>query len=184
MESLFGNAVNLPQSCFPNSGGPRPAWQAPSSCWENIRVGHLFQRGWRKSLGCSCGDESDIGIDVTGTDEFHSEYPFPPVFHHRASPCLEVGGRRFGKCISPALVCQGEAVVKALGCAFHLVDLATNHCLSVGRGVAILTFRWGLSGRLWSFPLAARGPVGTFAPRRRCGFPSPLESRRQTHEKA
>ena len=43
----------LQQSCFPNSGGMRPAWQAPSPVGRISGSCHLFQRGWRKSLGRS-----------------------------------------------------------------------------------------------------------------------------------
>ena len=43
----------LEQSCFHNSGGMRPAWQTPSPVGRISGSGHLLQRGWRKSLGCS-----------------------------------------------------------------------------------------------------------------------------------
>ena len=41
------------QNCSPNSGGPRRAWQTPSPVGSISGSGHLLQRGWRKSLGCS-----------------------------------------------------------------------------------------------------------------------------------
>ena len=40
-----------------------------------------FSEGGGKIWAALCGDESDIGIDVAGTDEFQREYPFHRVFH-------------------------------------------------------------------------------------------------------
>jgi 4'-phosphopantetheinyl transferase superfamily len=68
------------------------------------------------------GDESDIGIDVAGTDEFEREYPFHRVFHpQELQHTLRLAGGDLEKA-SALLWSIKEAVVKALGCAFHLVD--------------------------------------------------------------
>lgn len=69
-----------------------------------------------------CGDQSDIGIDVAGTDEFPKEYPFHRVFNDRElQHALRLAGGELGNA-SALLWSVKEAVVKALGCAFHLVD--------------------------------------------------------------
>ena len=81
-----------------------------------------FSEGGGRIWAALCGDESDIGIDAAGPDEFRGEYPFHRVFqpqelHHAARVA---GGDR--EAASALLWSVKEAVVKALGCAFHLVD--------------------------------------------------------------
>jgi phosphopantetheinyl transferase len=69
-----------------------------------------------------CGDESDIGIDVAESAEFQDGYPMQRVFHapeiHQA---LELAGGDSAEAAA-LLWSIKEAVAKALGCAFHLVD--------------------------------------------------------------
>jgi len=106
------------------------------------------------------GDEPDIGIDAAGTDEFPSEYPFHRVFHpQELDHALRLaGGDR--EQASALLWSIKEAVVKALGCAFHLVDprQITVHPSAGGNGE--YTFPVCLSGKaLVRFPLAARGSL-------------------------
>jgi phosphopantetheinyl transferase (holo-ACP synthase) len=81
-----------------------------------------FSEGGGSLWGALCGDVFDIGIDVAGTDEFQGEYPFNRVFHPQelAHSLKLVGGDL--KTASALLWSVKEAVVKALGCAFHLVD--------------------------------------------------------------
>jgi phosphopantetheinyl transferase (holo-ACP synthase) len=103
------------------------------------------------------GDGSDIGIDAAGTDEFPSEYPVYRVFHpQELDHALRLTGGDREKA-SALLWSIKEAVVKALGCAFHLVDprQITVHPSEGGNGE--YTFPVGLSGKaLVRFPLAAR----------------------------
>jgi hypothetical protein len=81
-----------------------------------------FSEGGGKVWAALCGDESDIGIDVAGTDEFQREYPFHRVFHpQELQHALRLAGGDLEKA-SALLWSIKEAVVKALGCAFHLVD--------------------------------------------------------------
>ncbi len=81
-----------------------------------------FSEGGGKVWTALCGDDSDIGIDVAGTDEFQSEYPFHRVFHpQELQHALRLAGGDLGKA-SALLWSIKEACVKALGCAFHLVD--------------------------------------------------------------
>jgi hypothetical protein len=107
-----------------------------------------------------CGDESDIGIDVAGTDEFHREYPFHRVFHpQELQDALRLADGDLEKA-SALLWSIKEAVVKALGCAFHLVDPrqitvypAAERAVEGNGGY---TFPVGLSGTtLVRFPIAA-----------------------------
>jgi hypothetical protein len=101
---------------------------------------------------------------VAGTDEFHRGYPFRRVFHpEELQHALRLAGGDLERA-SALLWSIKEAVVKALGCAFHLVD--PRHitvCPPVegaGEGDGGFTFPVGLSGKaLGRFPLAARGSV-------------------------
>ncbi len=56
-----------------------------------------FSEGGGKVWAALCGDESDIGIDVAGPDEFQRESKWIPLSpglpSTRASTCLEVGRR-------------------------------------------------------------------------------------------
>lgn len=103
------------------------------------------------------GDESDIGIDVAGADEFRREYPFQRVFHpEELQHALKLAGGDLEQA-SALLWSAKEAVVKALGCAFHLVDpLQISVYPSTGEvagGNGGYTFPVGLSGKaLMRFP--------------------------------
>ena len=85
-----------------------------------------FSQGGGHLWAALCGDESDIGIDVAGPDEFKREfqrdYPFHRVFHpQELQHALKLAGGDLEKA-SALLWSIKEAVVKALGCGFHLVD--------------------------------------------------------------
>jgi len=122
-----------------------------------------FSESGGKVWAALCGDESDIGIDVAGTDEFHGEYPFHRVFHpQELQHALRLAGGDMAKA-SSLLWSVKEAVVKTLGCAFHLVDPlqitvypsaaegAADGAIAEDRGY---TFAVGLSGKaLVRFPL-------------------------------
>jgi phosphopantetheinyl transferase len=107
-----------------------------------------------------CGDESDIGIDVAGTDEFHGEYPFHRVFHpQELHHALGLADGDLEKA-SALLWSIKESVVKALGCAFHLVDPRQITVYPSAGGAADgddgYTFSVDLAGKsLVRFPLAA-----------------------------
>ncbi|MGC2063123.1 MAG: 4'-phosphopantetheinyl transferase superfamily protein [Thermodesulfovibrionales bacterium] len=130
-----------------------------------------FSMGGRKVWAALCGDESDIGIDVAGADEFQrefkSEYPFHRVFHpEELQHALRMVDGNLEEA-SALLWSIKEAVVKALGCAFHLVDplqitVYPAEKGAVGGAIAEdggYTFPVGLSGkalkRLERFPMAA-----------------------------
>ena len=119
-----------------------------------------FSEGGGKVWAALCGDESDIGIDVTGTDEFQREYPFHRVFHaQELQHALRLVGGDLEKA-SALLWSIKEAVVKALGCAFHLVDPRQITVYpSIGGAVGEnggYTFPVGLSGKAqMRFPMAA-----------------------------
>ena len=123
-----------------------------------------FSEGGGKVWAALCGDESDIGIDVAGVDEFQREYPFHRVFHaQELQHALRLAGGDLEKA-SALLWSIKEAVVKALGCAFHLVDpRQVTVYPSVGGtagGNGGYTFPVGLSGKaLVRFPMAARGSL-------------------------
>jgi phosphopantetheinyl transferase len=119
-----------------------------------------FSGGGGRVWAALCADESDIGIDAAGSDEFRGAYPVQRVFHpdefdHALS--LTDGDR--GEA-SALLWSIKEAVVKALGCGFHLVDprdvTAYPSAGSAGRSDGH-PFLAGLSGKaLVRFPLSGR----------------------------
>ena len=115
-----------------------------------------FSEGGGKVWAALCGDESDIGIDVAGTDEFQREYPFHRVFHpQELQHALRVTGGDLEKA-SALLWSIKEAVVKAMGCAFHLVDPRQITVYPSVGGDGGDTFPVGLSRKaLARFPIAA-----------------------------
>jgi hypothetical protein len=81
-----------------------------------------FSKGDGKLWAALCGDGSDIGIDAAGADEFQSHYPSHRVFHpQELQHALRAAGGDLGNAFA-LLWSIKEAVVKAMGCAFHLVD--------------------------------------------------------------
>ncbi|HEX5679741.1 MAG TPA: 4'-phosphopantetheinyl transferase superfamily protein [Desulfobacterales bacterium] len=119
-----------------------------------------FSEGGGNVWAALCGDESDIGIDAAGADEFQREYPFHRVFHTQE---LQHAVRLAGGDLEMAaalLWSVKEAVVKALGCAFHLVDprqitVYPPAAEPVGANGGY-TFPVSLSGKaLVRFPIAA-----------------------------
>ncbi len=119
-----------------------------------------FSEDGGKLWAALCGDESDIGIDAAGSDEFHGEYPFHRVFHpQELQHALMLTGGDL-ETASALLWSVKEAVVKALGCAFHLVDPRQITVYPSAGGAAGedggVTFPVGLSGKaLARFPIAA-----------------------------
>jgi phosphopantetheinyl transferase len=106
------------------------------------------------------GDESDIGIDVAGSAEFQDGYPVHRVFHVRElHQALELAGGDLAQAAA-LLWSAKEAVVKALGCAFHLVNPRDIQVYpsEVEEGGPAFSVR--LSGKaLERFPLADRRPI-------------------------
>jgi phosphopantetheinyl transferase (holo-ACP synthase) len=69
-----------------------------------------------------CNDTSNVCIDAAGTDEFPKDYPFGRVFHaQELQNALRLASGDSEKAAA-LLWSIKEAAVKALGCAFHLVD--------------------------------------------------------------
>jgi len=119
-----------------------------------------FSEGGGRIWAALCGDEYDIGIDVAVANEFQREYPFHRVFHpQELQHALRLAGGDLKKA-SAMLWSIKEAAVKALGCAFHLVDprQITVYPSTEGAvwGNGGYTFPAGLSGKARvRFPIAA-----------------------------
>jgi phosphopantetheinyl transferase len=107
-----------------------------------------------------CGDESDIGIDVAGSAEFQEGYPVHRVFHvQELHQALELAGGNLAKAAA-LLWSVKEAVAKALGCAFHLVDPRDIHVYPSAVEDGGPAFSVRLSGKaLVRFPMADRRPI-------------------------
>jgi 4'-phosphopantetheinyl transferase superfamily len=148
-----------------------------------------FSEGGGKLWAALCGDDSDIGIDVAGPDEFQRDYPFHRVFHlHELQHALRLAGG--DKENASAMIWSvKEAVVKALGCAFHLVD-PRQITVYPSEEVAVAgdggyTFPVGLSGKaLLRFPTASGRSLQVHSlPQRKIWLSIALLNRRPTdHE--
>ena len=80
-----------------------------------------FSEGGGRVWAALCGDEAEIGIDAATAAEFEGEYPFHRVFHEQElQHALRLTGGDLARA-SALLWSVKEAVVKAMGCAFHLV---------------------------------------------------------------
>jgi phosphopantetheinyl transferase len=119
-----------------------------------------FSEGAGRIWAALSGDESDIGIDVAGSDEFRGSYPYSRVFHpEELEHALSLAGGDMEKA-SALLWSIKEAVVKALGCAFHLVDprqiTVYPYADGAGGGDDWYTFQVGFSGKAQvRFPMAS-----------------------------
>lgn len=91
-----------------------------------------FSEGGGAVWAALCGDESDIGIDVAETDDFQGDYPLHRVFGaHELQQVIRMAGGEMERA-SALLWSIKEAVVKALGCGFHLVE-PLDICVHPGR---------------------------------------------------
>lgn len=107
-----------------------------------------------------CGDESDIGIDVAESAEFLEGYPVHRVFHvQELHQALELAGGDLAKAAA-LLWSVKEAVAKALGCAFHLVNPRDIHVDPSAAEEGGPAFSVRLTGKaLERFPMADRRPI-------------------------
>jgi len=112
----------------------------------DCRVSISFSEGGGRVWTALSGDGSGIGIDVAGSDEFQGGYPLHRVFHpEELQHALELAGGKVAEAAA-LLWSVKEAVVKALGCGFHLVDpRQITVCHSTGEGEH--TFPVVLSGK-------------------------------------
>jgi len=115
-----------------------------------------FSEGGGTTWAALSGGASDIGIDVAAFDEFRGEYPLNRVFHDQElHHALRLTGGDVPQA-SALLWSVKEAVVKTLGCAFHLVAPLQVHVLPPLEEDHGHTFPVGLSGKaLARYPMAA-----------------------------
>ena len=115
-----------------------------------------FSEGGGAVWAALCGDESDIGIDVAETNEFQGDYPFHRVFNAQELQHIRrlAGGDM--ETASALLWSIKEAVVKALGCGFHLVEPRDIHVHPTAEADGEYTFGACLSGKaLERLPIGA-----------------------------
>lgn len=106
-----------------------------------------FTQGGGRVWAAISGDDSELGIDVAETVEFEGGYPVHRAFHRQELQRVShLAGGHLEKALA-LLWSVKEAVVKALGCAFHYVDPLDIHvCPSAGEGEGP-TFRVRFSGK-------------------------------------
>jgi len=141
---------SFPRGAFPVQIAHDPLGK-PLVLWGEHRGPAVsFSEGGGKLWAALCGDDSAIGIDVAGADEFPRGYPIHRVFHdeelHQAS--MLAGGDVANA--SALLWSIKEAAAKALGCAFHFVD---------PRGIAIHPSGEDRGGYSFSVSLSQRTQV-------------------------
>jgi phosphopantetheinyl transferase len=84
----------------------------------SVSFSHPMQGTW----AALCLSGGSVGIDATDPREFVGAYPFDRVFHPEELRVAEaaIGSDRLA--CAALLWSSKEAVVKALGCGFHLID--------------------------------------------------------------
>jgi len=113
---------SLPGEAFPIQVAHDPLGKPLFLRGEHRGPAVSFSEGGGRLWAALCGDDSDIGIDVAGADEFPSGYPIHRVFHDQELQQASMLAGGDAAKASALLWSIKEAVVKALGCAFHLVD--------------------------------------------------------------
>jgi phosphopantetheinyl transferase (holo-ACP synthase) len=81
-----------------------------------------FSGSGRTVWAAMCGDDHEIGIDVAHPHEFQGDYPVYRVFHPQELQYAVNLLSRDLKKAAALLWSIKEAVAKAMGCAFHLLD--------------------------------------------------------------
>ena len=151
----FSNRVAFPIQLVHDTLG-RPQLQLGEHRGPAISFSTAGEEVW----AALCGDVSDIGIDVAGSAEFPEGYPLHRVFHEQElQPALELAGGNLARAAA-LLWSIKEAVAKALGCAFHLVDPRDIHVQPSAVADDGPAFSVRLSEKaLVRFPMAGRRPI-------------------------
>jgi phosphopantetheinyl transferase len=151
----FSNRVALPIQLIHDSLG-RPHLLLGEHGGPAVSFSTAGEEVW----GALCGDEVEIGIDVAGSSEFQEGYPVHRVFHvEELRQALELAGGDLANAAA-LLWSIKEAVAKALGCAFHLVDPRDIHVYASAVADGGPAFSVRLSGKgLVRFPMADRRPI-------------------------
>jgi phosphopantetheinyl transferase len=115
-----------------------------------------FSEGGGAVWAALCGDDSEIGIDVAETDEFQGNYPFHRVFHaQELQNIVRLAGGGMERA-SALLWSIKEAIVKALGCGFALVEPCEVHVQQITDADGEYTFEARLASKaLERLPLGA-----------------------------
>jgi phosphopantetheinyl transferase len=112
-EFCFPNRTDLPIQVVHNALGKPQLLEGPAIS---------FSEGGGKRWAALCSDKFDIGIDTAGADEFEGKYPLGRIFHAQEIQHALIPADGDLPKASALLWSIKEAAVKALGCAFHLVD--------------------------------------------------------------
>jgi phosphopantetheinyl transferase (holo-ACP synthase) len=119
-----------------------------------------FSKAGERVWAALSGDESAVGIDVAGSAEFRKGYPARRAFHaQELEQAVSVTGGDVASALA-LLWSVKEAVVKALGCAFHLADPLDLHVRTADVEQGGRAFSASLSGKaLLRFPVEGRQPM-------------------------
>jgi hypothetical protein len=84
----------------------------------SVSFAHLGAGTW----GAMCPSSATVGIDVAQAEEFSDGYPFSRVFHEEDLTVTLKKTHDDEKEAAALLWSAKEAIVKAIGCGFHLLD--------------------------------------------------------------
>lgn len=142
-----------------------------------------FSEGGGKVWVALCGDGSEIGVDMAGTNEFKGEYPFRRVFHEpELRHTLSLTGGDVEQAAA-LLWSVKEAVVKAVGCAFHRVEPRQVYVYPTVRREGTYAFPVRLSGKaLEHAPVCAGRSIWGYSLPQREGWFSIAHVTRTIHE--
>lgn len=84
----------------------------------SVSFSHALEGTW----AALCLSGASVGIDATDPGEFAGTYPFDRVFHAEELRLADAATKGHRLESAALLWSAKEAVVKALGCGFHLVD--------------------------------------------------------------